>query len=279
MRKLSGLLLAATLVLSASAMAQEEPRSSPWAQWFQWLFGLPADESPVTVAHPRALGLAAADQAREGRLQQNWLNRQFAEDKARFKRQIQVENDRQIAVAIANKAPAPPFRETRENTGQGANPAPAAIVIMEAPPGASTPPPRRAPTPAATPPGGPGQRAAEAAEAIASRVGEAVFGPAAARPMPAGLFVLALVGMFLAPAAGAALVLIGFAHLRGHSFFSGSVITVLGGLFIWGTIALATRINPDLLSADQSEQPWEAEASGNISPMDALRPETFWPVQ
>lgn len=276
MRKLSGLLLAATLVLSAPAMGQEEPRSSPWAQWLQWLFGLPADESPVTVAHPRALGLAAADQAREGRLQRNWLGRQFSEDKAHFLRQYQIETDRQVAGAMAKKAPAPPFRppqlppsSTSPPTLSKASTATDRTFVPSEPPPASVP--RSTPKPT-----GPGPETAAIAERIVNKI---INRPAAAPPLPPGLFVLALVGVFVVPATGAALVLIGLSHLRGHNFFSGSVITLLGGLVLWGTIALATRINPDLVAGTSDNANDASEVEGAVTPMDALRSGILWSSQ
>jgi hypothetical protein len=280
MRKLSGLLLAATLVLSAPAMAQEEPRSSPWAQWFQWLFGLPADESPVTVAHPRALGLAAADQAREQRLQQEWRARQFAEDKAAFLRDIRAHTYRQIAVAVANKAPAPPFRPPSKSNHGATPPANAPVVMspsvvpMKAARPKNTDVPRSTPTPT-----GPGPKMAAAAEKVVSNIGQSVFGRAGTQPVAPGLFVLALVGIFVVPAAGIALILIGFAHLRGHSFLSGSIITILGGLLLWGTIALATRINPDLVAETSDTTGDPSENEGPVTPMDALRSGILWSSQ
>jgi hypothetical protein len=276
-RKLLGVFLAASLVLCAPVAAQEETRPGFWEQWYRWLVGGPKAEPQATSVHPLAPKVAATDRAREGNLQQAHDQLHFAQTKARIQQDLRFENNRQIATAIANKAPAPPFRESVK-TGIEHEASPASPLIIAPDPTAAQTPDHRpgyvaGPTPT---PAGLGQKAAAAADAIVNNVGQTLFGPAAAPPLHPGLFVLALVGIFVVPAAGGALVLIGLAHLRGHSFTSGTVIITLGALILWGSYTAARMIDPDLLGGPAEVSPPADEPGAGPTAMRALRPDAPW---
>jgi hypothetical protein len=90
-----------------------------------------------------------------------------------------------------------------------------------------------------------------------------VFGEKISDTAPPALLVLALVAIFVVPAAGLALVLLGLAHLRSHSFAKGSFLVLTGALAVWATYAVARNMNPDFLRGVQTSDvkaSWSARA-------------------
>jgi hypothetical protein len=206
------------------------------------------------------------DQRRESFLEEIAASRRMAADKQRLLLELRSERDRRVTVAIARavtSSPLPP------GTAGRSRPAPAQRPLADS----SIPktPIRAAPHPGDTTVA---QRAAQTVDRVISDVGLGVFGTEPARPAPPGLFALALIGMFLVPALGVGLLLIGFAHLRAHSLVSGTALLACGGLLMWGTWTLAKMTNPDWLSRPTTDATRTVDGT---SPIDAMRSDLYWP--
>ncbi len=280
MRALLQGLIMAILLLQEPAAAQNREQSG-LRQWLASLFGVSKEETAPTQIHPQPGPISAQDRAREERLEQSRIQKQFTETKERLRADLRAENNRRVIGAIAKAVPTPPFRpegpQLTPRVREGSKPYtlwPAEVEgrkIADDFPATLGPPPKL-PGLRSLP-----QQAAETVDEVVQKVGENVFGKEAATQTPRGLFVLALIGMFLIPSAGAALVLIGLQHLRGHSFFSGTVIVLIGGAMLWGAIVLASDLNPNQLSRPKTDAPEPAEAKSQAASQQALRSELLWP--
>jgi len=265
-------LLIAALLPPINVTAQSEPAARGW--WSRVFQRTPA-RPPQTIILRDPGTIMRQDQRRETILEQTESARRMATDKQRLLLELRSERDRRVAGAIASAAADQPFRppeNTRLATAEPAAGAPAAESPAQ---------PRRlaSPTPPSFTPGERSktvaERTAETVDRVVDNIGQKVFNTPAAQPLPPGLYALALIGMFLVPAMGVGLILIGFAHLRGHSFVSGSIILAIGGLLLWGTWSLAKTINPDLLSNPARNSPAPPSAE-NASPIDSMRSDLFW---
>jgi len=269
-------LLVATGLPPAATAAPTEPASATPRGWWSRIFQRAPARPPQTIILRDAGTIMRQDQRRETILEQTESARRMATDKQRALVELRSDRDRRVAVAIARAAAERPFR-TPENTRLAAAASAAGVRGPDSP---ATPRQLASPTPPSFTPEERSktvaERTAETVDRVVDNIGQKVFRTPAAQPLPPGLFALALIGMFLVPAGGLGLVLIGFAHLRGHSFVSGSIILAVGGLLLWGTWSLAKTTNPDLLTNPTRDSLRPPPATENASPVDSMRSDLFW---
>ena len=231
-----------------------------------------------TVIHVSAEAIASADSQREGAAEQRAARERMAKDKTRILLDLRSEHRRQVAAAVAAKT-GESFSQPREKNatipavvagadGGGFEP----VRVVDATKLPAPLPPQPSPSPVGTT-----RLAAPAAavDEIIQRVGEKVVGSAPNQPLSPGLFALVLIGLFLVPSSGIALLLLGIAHLRGHRFLSGSVIIALGCLFLWGTWSLARTANPELFTG-ASHASRDRAAPADFSTMQAIPTDVLW---
>lgn len=232
-------LLGATAILTPTTAAQSDPAATDSRSWWSLVFRSAPARPPQTIILRDAGALMRSDQRRETILEQTESARRMAADKQRALIELRSDRDRRVAVAIARAAATRPFRAPEDVRLTTAEP----TAPMAEQPG----PPTTMPFPPAERKKTVAQQTAETVDRVVDNIGQKIFNTPAAQPQPPGFFALALIGMFLVPAGGFGMVLIGLAHLRGHSFVSGSIILAIGGLMLWGTWSLAKTITPGLL--------------------------------
>lgn len=278
MRLCAWFMVPALLIPSSATMAQEVDRPDKKWPWHRWLPG--AGKNPIfeTSIHPRARWIADNDRQRETARENFASQQRISAWKAQSMREMRIDRERRIASAVA-KAWTPPFdppprpssipapllaAATQENKED------ATQVVGMTP---VNPAPQPTPAARATATPRPGSVAAAVDRAV-QQVGDQIIGSKPGQPLSPGLFALILTGLFLVPAAGVTFIMFGIAHLRGHSFVSGSVILLLGGGLLWGTWILARTINPDILSGKRAQG--AIAESDELRPMQALQSDLFW---
>jgi len=277
-------ILTIALLAPPPVAAQAEPPPSGSRNWFSRLLPRPPARTIQTALLPGARSVMLSDQRRETRLEKMESEARIARDKGTRLAELRQDRDRRVAAAIARAAPAAPFRPAATpHSIVGATPAPLqpAIVASElpaatSPQASSTPPPPITSAPPEPPTRATPIPAPPSTPSPAQITGNSVeTAPAAeaGQDAPTGLFALALIGLFLVPAMGVGLIFVGFAHLRGHSFISGTAIIIAGALVLWGAYTAARLINPDLLTFGEKQKsgaPVGAETLLN------LRSDAFW---
>jgi len=274
MSRLVWVALIATAAWQIPAEAQDARRSGP-SGFFRWFFSAPpAEQANGTIVHERASVIAAADGRRESAIERRGTAERMNKQKAQTLRELRIDRDRRVASAIAKAWV--PFQPPRPKRPPSTLLATAGQAEGQAAPTIDLSRPQLPPPPAVSRPSGTPRPRTPAAvvDQVVQQVGSQIIGTPSGKPLSPGLFALVLVGLFLVPAAAITLLLLGIAHLRGHSFVTGSMIIALGGLLLWGTWSLARTINPDLLAQSQPANP--DSTSGNLRPMEGLRSDLFW---
>lgn len=272
MRGLACALVIAVFLPDSRLLAQNAG-SKTW-QW--WAIGKNRKPPGSLLVLPNASEAAQKDRAREGAKQR--AEDRFLFDKIKFDRlyYYRTERERAVSASIARAAAKSPFNPPRPKRPPPASLATAGQIEGQAAPAIDLSRPELPPPPAVSRPSGTPRPRTPAAvvDQVVQQVGSKIIGTPAGKPLSPGLFALVLVGLFLVPAAAISFLLLGIAHLRGHSFVTGSIIIALGGLLLWGTWSLARTINPDLLAQGQPADPNNAD--GNLRPMEGLRADLFW---
>jgi hypothetical protein len=199
----------------------------------------------ATIIHPRASELWRSDQRRENQLEWTSSARRMAADKFTALRALRQDRDRRLATAVANAVSSMPFAPHERNTSPSG---PGSSDETPAPmPGEADSTTRVAAQPLPEFITAQARDATETLRQAAVHANREVFGEKISDTAPPALLVLALVAIFVVPAAGFALILLGLAHLRGHSLAKGSFLVLAGALTIWATYAVARSVNPDFL--------------------------------
>ncbi len=259
------------------AKAQEqEKRPSGLAGFFEWLFNARQPPSAeATAVHENAESIATTDTLRETALERKAAEERIAADKFQILLELRTDRDRRVAGAKAKASvPFAPLRPKSTTpvllASAGAVEGPTTPAIDPSPP--SLPASPAAPRPAVIPKT---NTPAAVVDQVVQQVGSQIIGTPEGKPLSPGLFALVLIGLFLVPAAGITLLLLGIAHLRGHSFLSGLVILAIGGLFLWGTWSLARTVSPDLLTGSRQASR-DLPETADLRPMQALQPDILW---
>jgi hypothetical protein len=272
MRRLAWAILVAGFFCQATCAAQEGTASPP-RPWTLWMFGPPRNQNADTMFHPRAVPIGQADRIREA-------GRQDADDRRFFEsfkseRLIFYRTDRErrvnsrIARAISDQ-PLPARRDRIPNP-QAAEP----LLITTSPETAITGT-RENSTAAPSPDPTPLSDTLKVVDKFIENAVQKITGEPATPPARSAMFVLLVVGMFVVPSAGIAFVLIGIAHLRGHSFLPGSIILALGGLFLWGTWSLAKSTHPDFLTAGKPSADRTNSTAEGLGTLQSVPPDLLW---
>ena len=286
-------LLMATLFLPAAAPAQQQGVIPAEGSWISRIFAKPAKPGTPTLLLPDAPLQLRSDQSRETWLEKRAVEKRMEDDKRKHLLKLRTERDRKVAIAIAEAAIAQPFiasparpRATPATTVEPADASAAAATVASievAPPkepAAHSTTDRKPALPSPTPLPTPNAASLAKRGAVnpppATIYEEGPKSPASTKPYSPGFFALLLTGMFLLPSAGMALLLVGAAHLRSHSFFSGSMILAVGGSLLWGAWSLAHVIDPTALMRSEPEATRPATDSETLSPMQAMQPDVLW---
>lgn len=248
MRRLASAVLIATFIGEVSVTAQRDPEA-PGRAWTFWMSGQSRGEKAETMFHPNAVPIGQADRIREAAKQKAADQRFFESFKSSRKLFYQTDRERRVE---SRKALAVSSQPLTIRTGRAPNTAASKVLIMTTSPesGSEAPDPRHPdntgidPLPEKAPPADTLQAVDEFVESTVQKI----TGGTATPPARSAMFVLLLVGMFVVPASGIAFLLLGIAHLRGHSFLPGTIILAVGGLLLWGTWSLATTIDPRLVN-------------------------------
>ena len=245
----------------------------PTRPWTLWVFGPPRNENTDTSFHPRAVPIGEADRFRESARQDAEDRRFFEGFKSERLIFYRTDRERRVNSRIARVLSDQPLpaRQEQSPSPQAAEPlliatSPEAAITTTGENSTTTPPPF--PTPLPDP--------LQAVDEFVENAVQKITGETATPPARSAMFVLLVVGMFVVPASGIAFVLLGIAHLRGHSFLPGSIILVLGSLLLWGTWSLAKTIHPNLLlGVKSSAQHANATAEG-LGSLQSVPPDLFW---
>jgi hypothetical protein len=185
----------------------------------------------------------------------------MAADKLTALRALREERDRRLAIAMAGVAASMPFAPPQRGAfAAGSGTSDEKHEPIDGPAGSKRPDEAQ-PLPEFI--ASKAQDATETLRQAALRANREVFGKEIAETAPPALLILALVAIIVVPAAGVALLLLGIAHLRGHSFVKGSLLILIGALTVWATYAVASSVNPHLLRRAQtsdSKGNWNANA-------------------
>lgn len=197
---------------------------------------LNALDAGETLVHPEAPSIIERDWRREGSRERNYWSKWSGEFKAWRLRHYQAETEQAVAGALARSAsrdplPAPP----RRDDGTPDRPVEPLRFTTEdtaskLPPLISVPAKKVSDTARST---------AKALDQAVDRIDREVFGNTSPSPTRPGLFVLLLIAMFLIPSTGLFAILTGIVHLRAHSFRSGGVFLLLGGVILWAVVSSA----------------------------------------
>jgi hypothetical protein len=290
--------LLAIFLLPVGVLAQSDSRQSSGRNWLSRIFQKPAKPGKQTLLLPDAPSRLRGDQTRETWLERRSTEQRIADDKKKILTDLRRERDRSVATAIARaataKAFAVPIARARSTTGPVAvdpgTTASSSFTTDTDPYPASPPPPSRPDTtPASTPrPVANTPKATPPSNAVtlpdrgpkkppqSNTIDDAAPAAASTKRHRPGMFALILIGMFLLPSAGVALLLVGAAHLRSHSFFSGSTILAVGCSLLWGAWSLAHLFDPAALTRPETAAPRPATDDANLRPMQALQPGMLW---
>lgn len=275
MRGLPRMLLMVMLAWPATLAAQQEERRPGLSGFIQWLFGSEtASRAKETRIYEKAESAASEDARREAALENRAAQQRIAADKARSL--FELRNDRERRIAAAKAQTLTPFDPPRQKAEPPVLLADAGEATVESPPSIDLSPPPLAstpprPRPTSTPRP---KKPVAVVDEVVQQVGSRIMGTPSGQPLAPGLFALVLIALFLVPAVGITLLLLGIAHLRGHSFFSGSVILVVGALFLYATWSLARIIDPEIFTQSKADN--NPAKSGELSTMQALQPGVLW---
>lgn len=195
-----------------------------------------------TLIMPGAWSVMRADQKRE----EAFIFREAEEFKAKIKRMrlsaLRTERDRAVARAVAAAAAFRPFSP----------PARAAVSLVdrsvETPASvasAASPAERQKPSPGFV--SRVIDRTADTARDVVSRAGDiaaSVERRASSHSSPGGYYALVVIAIFLVPSIGLAAILLGTAHLRHWSLFSGAAWIVIGAVMVWLAFSGAKMLVP-----------------------------------
>jgi len=272
MRRLAWAVLMAGLCCRATCAAQEVT-TSPTRPWTLWLLGQPRNQNADTTFHPRAAPLGEADRIRESARQDAEDRRFFESVKSERLIFYRTDRERRVNSRIARALSDQPLPASRERTP---GPQAAEPLLIATAPEAEFPTIRENTRAVSIPNKTPPPDTLQVVDEFVENAVQKITGETATPPARSAMFVLLVVGMFVVPASGIAFVILGIAHLRGHSFLPGSIILALGGLLLWGTWSLAKIIHPDLLLGGKSSaQNANATAEG-LGPLQSLPPDLFW---
>jgi hypothetical protein len=202
----------------------------------------PGNRELQTLIMPGAWSVMRADQQREEAI----LLREAEEFMAKIKRMhlsaLRTERDRAVASAVAAAAAfqpfSPPARASVSLIDRSVE-TPASVVS------AASPAEPRKPSPGFV--SRVIDRTADAARDVVSRAGDvaaSVERRASGHSSPGGYYALVIIAIFLVPSIGLAAILLGIAHLRHWSFFSGSVWVGVGCVMVWLAFSGAKMLVP-----------------------------------